>query len=198
MEEAVIKIGCTNRSSELVGPREGSTPTQPSDDHKTVSNRLISTVYSGPTIVDIQKALFATGSYASVEPGNICRGVGKEREMNKGESKYTLKMKCNGNGVADDGYRWRKYGQKIIKNNPNRRSYYKCSPRCGAKKQVEISLEDPTLIITYEGLYLHFSFPNFFSGQSHADSPAGKKLKTREEEKPHKLDDRQKQYGPVP
>nr|QCV57280.1 WRKY transcription factor [Fagopyrum tataricum] len=202
MEAAVIKIGCPNRSSELVRRREGTTATQPSDVYKTVSNRLISTVYSGPTLVDIQNALFVTGSDASVEPpssatDDVCllRVMGMEREMNKAESKYTLKMKCNGNGVADDGYKWRKYGQKSIKNNPNPRSYYKCTnPRCGAKKQVEMSLEDPeTLIITYEGLHLHFSFPHFFSGQSHADSPARKKLKTAEEENTHKQDDQQKQ-----
>lgn len=41
------------------------------------------------------------------------------------------------------------------------RSYYKCTnPRCGAKKQVERSSDEPnTFIITYEGLHLHFAYP---------------------------------------
>lgn len=41
------------------------------------------------------------------------------------------------------------------------RSYYKCTnPRCNAKKQVEKSSDDPdTLIVTYEGLHLHFAYP---------------------------------------
>lgn len=41
------------------------------------------------------------------------------------------------------------------------RSYYRCTnPRCNAKKQVERSIEDPdTLIITYEGLHLHYTYP---------------------------------------
>jgi hypothetical protein len=37
------------------------------------------------------------------------------------ENKYTMKIKTCGNGLADDGYKWRKYGQKSIKNSPNPR-----------------------------------------------------------------------------
>lgn len=38
----------------------------------------------------------------------------------------------------DDGWQWRKYGEKIVKGSPCPRSYYKCSqPNCGAKKIVE-------------------------------------------------------------
>ncbi|KAG5106456.1 hypothetical protein JHK82_043426 [Glycine max] len=90
-----------------------------------------------------------------------------ERGLSKIENKYTLKIKCFGNGMGDDGYKWRKYGQKSIKNSPNPRSYYRCTnPRCSAKKQVERSNEDPdTLIITYEGLHLHFAYPYFLMGQ---------------------------------
>lgn len=38
----------------------------------------------------------------------------------------------------DDGYNWRKYGEKQVKGSPFPRSYYKCSqPGCPAKKVVE-------------------------------------------------------------
>lgn len=57
----------------------------------------------------------------------------------------------------DDGYRWRKYGQKAVKNSPFPRSYHRCtSVACGVKKRVERSSDDPTIVITtYEGTHTH-------------------------------------------
>ncbi|KAK9107347.1 hypothetical protein Syun_023358 [Stephania yunnanensis] len=63
----------------------------------------------------------------------------------------------------EDGYRWRKYGQKAVKNSPFPRSYYRCTnSKCTVKKRVERSSEDPTVVITtYEGQHCHHtvSFP---------------------------------------
>ncbi|KAL5553674.1 hypothetical protein UlMin_041075 [Ulmus minor] len=57
----------------------------------------------------------------------------------------------------EDGYRWRKYGQKAVKNSPFPRSYYRCTnSKCTVKKRVERSSDDPTTVITtYEGQHCH-------------------------------------------
>nr|QGQ64037.1 WRKY transcription factor 14 [Santalum album] len=51
-----------------------------------------------------------------------------------------------------DSWAWRKYGQKPIKGSPYPRGYYRCSSSkgCPARKQVERSRVDPTMmLITY-------------------------------------------------
>lgn len=59
--------------------------------------------------------------------------------------------------ILDDGYRWRKYGQKVVKGNPNPRSYYKCtSPGCPVRKHIERASDNLKCVLTtYEGKHNH-------------------------------------------
>ncbi|XP_022724548.1 probable WRKY transcription factor 40 [Durio zibethinus] len=60
--------------------------------------------------------------------------------------------------VVKDGYQWRKYGQKVTRDNPSPRAYFKCSfaPSCPVKKKVQRSVDDQcVLVATYEGEHNH-------------------------------------------
>ncbi|GLJ18196.1 hypothetical protein SUGI_0321670 [Cryptomeria japonica] len=61
--------------------------------------------------------------------------------------------------ILEDGYKWRKYGKKFIKGNPNPRNYYRCSySNCDVKKRVQRDAQDKGIVITtYEGKHNHES-----------------------------------------
>ncbi|XP_076957067.1 putative WRKY transcription factor 65 [Bidens hawaiensis] len=71
-----------------------------------------------------------------------------ERSRHKGET----------NAPPPDAWAWRKYGQKPIKGSPYPRGYYRCSSSkgCPARKQVERSRTDPTMVmVTYSCEHNH-------------------------------------------
>lgn len=88
-----------------------------------------------------------------------------------------------------DSWAWRKYGQKPIKGSPFPRGYYRCSSSkgCPARKQVERSRSDPTiLLITYSYDHNH-SFP--LNSRTHHKNPiaAAKPESTQTIEEPPQI-----------
>lgn len=80
----------------------------------------------------------------------------KKNPKRKREPRFAFMTKSEVDQL-DDGYRWRKYGQKAVKNSPHPRSYYRCtSTGCGVKKRVERLSNDQAIVVTtYEGQHTH-------------------------------------------
>ncbi|KAJ3669812.1 hypothetical protein LUZ60_010136 [Juncus effusus] len=102
------------------------------------------------------------------EPAN--KNVTKRGQKRTRQARFAFMTKSEIDHL-EDGYRWRKYGQKAVKNSPFPRSYYRCTnSKCTVKKRVERSSQDPTVVITtYEGQHCHHTvtFPrtnNMLSG----------------------------------
>ncbi|XP_057474271.1 WRKY transcription factor 23-like [Actinidia eriantha] len=89
----------------------------------------------------------------------------KKCEKRQREERFAFMTKSEVDHL-EDGYRWRKYGQKAVKNSPFPRSYYRCtSAACNVKKRVERSMSDPSIVVTtYEGKHTHPS--TVMSGQA--------------------------------
>ncbi|XP_010460763.1 PREDICTED: probable WRKY transcription factor 71 [Camelina sativa] len=82
---------------------------------------------------------------------------GKKKGVKKAREARVAFMTKSEIDHLEDGYRWRKYGQKAVKNSPYPRSYYRCTTqKCNVKKRVERSFHDPSIVITtYEGKHNH-------------------------------------------
>ncbi|XVF25512.1 hypothetical protein REPUB_Repub13aG0219200 [Reevesia pubescens] len=89
----------------------------------------------------------------SSKKGNKAKKKGEKKQK---EPRFAFMTKSEVDHL-EDGYRWRKYGQKAVKNSPYPRSYYRCTTqKCTVKKRVERSFQDPSIVITtYEGQHNH-------------------------------------------
>ncbi|KAL7610127.1 hypothetical protein Lser_V15G09936 [Lactuca serriola] len=103
--------------------------------------------------------------------GSMARGLCEGDENNAGRNSKAMKSgrgkKVTPSRVAfhtrssedilDDGYKWRKYGQKSVKNSHHPRSYYRCTHHtCNVKKQIQrLSKDNSIVVTTYEGIHNH-------------------------------------------
>ncbi|KAK4282238.1 hypothetical protein QN277_013638 [Acacia crassicarpa] len=84
-------------------------------------------------------------------------GSGKKKGEKKARKpRYAFQTRSQVD-ILDDGYRWRKYGQKAVKNNKFPRSYYRCTNQgCNVKKQVQrLTKDEGVVVTTYEGVHNH-------------------------------------------
>ncbi|KAL4204500.1 hypothetical protein AMTRI_Chr01g110190 [Amborella trichopoda] len=99
-----------------------------------------------------------------------------------------------------DSWAWRKYGQKPIKGSPYPRGYYRCSSSkgCPARKQVERSRVDPSmLVVTYACEHNHPWPPTSSRGPPNNNNPRipSKTLKETSPEN-HKISDHPPEITP--
>ncbi|XP_076930530.1 putative WRKY transcription factor 70 [Bidens hawaiensis] len=90
-------------------------------------------------------------SINTISPKKTKRGCYKRRK----NVSTTIEITSN---LFDDGYAWRKYGQKTILNSKHQRNYYRCSHKfeqgCQATKQVQKIDDEPSKYrITLSGLH---------------------------------------------
>ncbi|KAK1368873.1 Transcription factor WRKY7 [Heracleum sosnowskyi] len=112
---------------------------------------------------------------SKLDGGEILKEISKPKkkvERKEKGSRFAFVTKSETDHL-EDGYRWRKYGQKALKNSPYPRGYYRCTTQnCGVKKRVERSFEDPSVVITtYEGSHNHH-LPGTLRGNATISSPS--------------------------
>ncbi|KAK8652751.1 hypothetical protein V6N13_126776 [Hibiscus sabdariffa] len=116
--------------------------------------------YSAQSRASPEKGMAAATEYS----GATSKNTSNMQKIQKwsGEKKSELGLRVafrmkSETEVIDDGYKWRKYGKKSIKNSPNPRNYYKCSSGgCNVKKRIERDINDKSYVITtYEGVHNH-------------------------------------------
>lgn len=109
--------------------------------------------------------LFDHGEHSS---GGLAGGeasLSVPARKNKDGGKIAFKTRSEVD-VLDDGYRWRKYGKKLVKDSPNPRNYYRCAVEgCPVKKRVERARDDERFVITtYHGVHTHPATPQPLRG----------------------------------
>ncbi|GLJ18738.1 hypothetical protein SUGI_0334450 [Cryptomeria japonica] len=160
------------------GGRSGETSTVPSTPNSSISTSSSEgheeqqQPTKAPTPAESQQTDLTA---ADKQPSSIDSSKKQNRPRKKGqkrsrEPRFAFMTKSDVDNL-EDGYRWRKYGQKAVKNSPHPRSYYRCTNnKCSVKKRVERSSEDPGIVITtYEGQHSHHS-PAMLRGASNVES----------------------------
>ncbi|KAJ4729033.1 WRKY transcription factor [Melia azedarach] len=149
-EESSKKTATVVRESTAMTTSENNNPSTPNSSVSSSSNEAAGDEDSGNNKKDKQQK----GQDDGDEKSKKVNKPKKEKKQREPRFAFLTKSEID---HLEDGYRWRKYGQKAVKNSPYPRSYYRCtSQKCTVKKRVERSYQDPTIVITtYEGQHNH-------------------------------------------
>lgn len=92
-----------------------------------------------------------------LEQSNHQRGAMRSGRAQESQEYSVAFLVVGGTTTIEDGYVWRKYGQKKIKYKIHPRSYFRCAqPNCSVKKQTESSSDIcGSALITYFGKHNH-------------------------------------------
>lgn len=133
--------------------QHGSSPV--SETHALQSDQEVSTpIISRKNLMpsDQERSISSITSEKASQTTDIIHALQTGQEV----STPTIREK-----VSEDGYNWRKYGQKLVRGNEFVRSYYKCThPRCLAKKQLDCTHEGQIVDTIYFGDHCHPKVPN--------------------------------------
>lgn len=158
----VCAVGFDRIDEDLAGNSSNTTPSVPeSTSTASASEPTAGKITDEPASSSCsddppEKSTASGGSSASRPPSDTASKVKKKGQKRIRQPRFAFMTKSEVDHL-EDGYRWRKYGQKAVKNSPFPRSYYRCTnTKCTVKKRVERSSEDSSIVITtYEGQHCH-------------------------------------------
>nr|XP_043625173.1 uncharacterized protein LOC122596627 isoform X2 [Erigeron canadensis] len=164
--KSATKLALSIPNLSLASDYTGATKSASSIPYLSLASDYTGATESALTISKNSGHLYMTRISVSSTPAESSSTItdnsfGVHLTKKKHRIKWSIRVPAISNKLEDippDEYSWRKYGQKLIKGSPHPRVYYRCiSIRgCPAKKYVERSLEDLTmLIVTYSNEHNH-------------------------------------------
>lgn len=149
-DKALLILNWSGGAGAVVGLGQQSQPVPPASGGVQVSPAA--SLEGSPRSEVFDKGL-KDQQQQQLSPSDVSK---KRKLMPKWTDQVRVSSENGLEGPNEDGYSWRKYGQKDILGSKYPRSYYRCTYRnikdCWATKQVQRSDDNPTIFeITYRG-----------------------------------------------